>query len=232
MLLIVLGEQTSAESAAAASEEDVQKVSREVARITAISAEQAESVLERVSPHDRGRRLRGARRHRFRPQAADAGVRPGHRQAAAGPLDQSAGRRSGFLRRAAKGRPAAARQVHPQRTSADHRAGPVAPQRLPGGGAADLAAGRAALRRGAAHGEPGPDLAGNHPENRRRHRPEAEGPGRIQPRILRRRARRGGGAEPSGFRPPAARSSTTSNRATPTWRRPSATSCSSSKTCC
>src|SRR3954463_3254287 len=45
MLLIVLGEQSSAELLQQLSEEDVQKVSREVAKITAISAEQAETVL-------------------------------------------------------------------------------------------------------------------------------------------------------------------------------------------
>jgi flagellar motor switch protein FliG len=45
MLLIVLGEQTSAELLQQLSEDDVQKVSREVAKITAISGEQAESVL-------------------------------------------------------------------------------------------------------------------------------------------------------------------------------------------
>lgn len=45
MLLIVLGEQTSADLLQQLSEEDVQKVSREVAKITAISAEQAEGVL-------------------------------------------------------------------------------------------------------------------------------------------------------------------------------------------
>jgi flagellar motor switch protein FliG len=46
MLLIVLGEKTSAELLQQISEEDVQKVSKEVASLTAISAEQAESVLE------------------------------------------------------------------------------------------------------------------------------------------------------------------------------------------
>jgi flagellar motor switch protein FliG len=46
MLLIVLGEQASAELLKQLSEDDVQKVSREVAKLTAISAEQAESVLE------------------------------------------------------------------------------------------------------------------------------------------------------------------------------------------
>jgi flagellar motor switch protein FliG len=46
MLLIVLGEQTAAEMLQHLSEDDVQKVSREVARVTAISAEQSESILE------------------------------------------------------------------------------------------------------------------------------------------------------------------------------------------
>jgi flagellar motor switch protein FliG len=45
MLLIVLGEQASADMLQHLSEDDVQKVSREVARITAISSDQAESVL-------------------------------------------------------------------------------------------------------------------------------------------------------------------------------------------
>jgi flagellar motor switch protein FliG len=45
MLLIVLGEQTSADMMQHLAEDDVQKVSREVAKITAISAEQAEAVL-------------------------------------------------------------------------------------------------------------------------------------------------------------------------------------------
>jgi flagellar motor switch protein FliG len=46
MLLIVLGEQTSADLMQQLTEDEVQRVSREVAKITAISAEQAESVLE------------------------------------------------------------------------------------------------------------------------------------------------------------------------------------------
>lgn len=45
MLLVVLGEQASAELLQQLSEEDVQKVSREVAKITSISGEQAEEVL-------------------------------------------------------------------------------------------------------------------------------------------------------------------------------------------
>jgi flagellar motor switch protein FliG len=45
MLLVVLGEQTSAELLTQLSEEDVNKVSREIAKITAISSEQAEDVL-------------------------------------------------------------------------------------------------------------------------------------------------------------------------------------------
>ncbi|MGA7237699.1 MAG: flagellar motor switch protein FliG [Bryobacteraceae bacterium] len=45
MLLIVLGEQSSSDILKHLSEDEIQKVSREVARITAISAEQAESLL-------------------------------------------------------------------------------------------------------------------------------------------------------------------------------------------
>jgi flagellar motor switch protein FliG len=45
MLLIVLGEQASADLLPQLAEEDIQSVSREVARITSISSEQAEAVL-------------------------------------------------------------------------------------------------------------------------------------------------------------------------------------------
>ena len=45
MLLVILGEQTSAEVLKGLSEEDVQLVSREVARLTSISPDQAEAVL-------------------------------------------------------------------------------------------------------------------------------------------------------------------------------------------
>src|ERR1035441_5587632 len=45
MLLIVLGEQTASEMLQQLSEDDVQKVSREVARVTSISSEQAENIL-------------------------------------------------------------------------------------------------------------------------------------------------------------------------------------------
>ena len=45
MLLIVLGEQASSDILKHLSEDEIQKVSREVARITAISAEQAEGLL-------------------------------------------------------------------------------------------------------------------------------------------------------------------------------------------
>jgi flagellar motor switch protein FliG len=46
LLLVVLGEQSSADLLQQLGEDDVQTVSREVARITAISADQAETVLE------------------------------------------------------------------------------------------------------------------------------------------------------------------------------------------
>jgi flagellar motor switch protein FliG len=48
MLLIVLGEQSSAELLQQLSEDDVQKVSREVATITAISADEATTSRRRA----------------------------------------------------------------------------------------------------------------------------------------------------------------------------------------
>src|SRR5215813_7370410 len=48
MLPVVLGEATSAQLLQQLTEDEVQKVSREVARITAISAEQAEAILEEL----------------------------------------------------------------------------------------------------------------------------------------------------------------------------------------
>ena len=45
MLLVLLGEETSAEMLQKLSEDDVQRVSREVAKITSISSEQAEGIL-------------------------------------------------------------------------------------------------------------------------------------------------------------------------------------------
>ena len=61
MLLIVLGEQASAEMLQQLDEEEVQTVSREVARITSISTEQAESRARRVPPDVDGARLRRSR---------------------------------------------------------------------------------------------------------------------------------------------------------------------------
>jgi flagellar motor switch protein FliG len=46
ILLVALGEGSSAQLLQQLAEEDVQKVSREVAKLTAISAEQAEVFLE------------------------------------------------------------------------------------------------------------------------------------------------------------------------------------------
>ena len=46
MLLIVLGEETSSSIMQHLSEDEVQKVSREVAKLTSISADQAEGVLQ------------------------------------------------------------------------------------------------------------------------------------------------------------------------------------------
>ncbi len=168
-------------------------------------------------------RLCGARRHRIRPQAADARLRAGHRQTPARPPHQGSGRGCGIVRRHPEGRSAVTGQVHPQRASADHRAGALPLELIGGGRIVDVAAAGHAVRCGAAHGQSGSDFARSDHEDRRRDRPEAERVGRVQPRIVRRRARRGRNDEPAGFRRPAARFSTTSKLRIRIWRRPSGT---------
>jgi len=73
MLLIVLGEQTASEMLQQLSEDDVQRVSREVARVTSISSDQAESVLNDFH-HMAVAAIRRARRHRLRAQTLDADI--------------------------------------------------------------------------------------------------------------------------------------------------------------
>src|SRR5438132_837243 len=50
ILLVTLGEEVSAELLRQLEEEEVQRIGREVARLTSVSVEQAEAVLEQISP--------------------------------------------------------------------------------------------------------------------------------------------------------------------------------------
>ena len=61
MLLIVLGEQTSADILKFLNEDEIQKVSREVARITSISSGTSRRPAQRISPAQHGRRICSAR---------------------------------------------------------------------------------------------------------------------------------------------------------------------------
>ncbi len=130
MLLVVLGEGPSAQLLQQLNEDEVQKISREVARITAISAEQAESVLEEFHQLSAAGDyvVRGgidyARKLLMRAFGPDQAKRLLDR------LMKALGADAAQLRRAAEGRPAAAGQVHSQRASPDHRAGALAPELL------------------------------------------------------------------------------------------------------
>jgi hypothetical protein len=129
---------------------------------------------ERVPSHLHGGRLRRARRHGVRPQTADDA--PLLRMLPSGSWTASPRRwaptrpRSTLSRRpipasSPSSSTTSTRKPSPwcSRTSTRRRPPP-----------ADLAARADARRRGAAHGQPGPDLPGNHPQDRRRDRPEAE----------------------------------------------------------
>ena len=168
MLLIVLGEQTSADLLQQLSEEDVQKVSREVAKITSISAEQAETVLNEfhhiATAGDYVARggMDYARKLLMRAFAPDVAKRLLDR------LTKALGAEAASFDAIQKADP---RQLakfihneHPQTIALvlSHL------NSVAGGRAADFAARRTARRRLAAHGQPGPDLARNHHQDRRR----------------------------------------------------------------
>ena len=172
--MVMIGDEASSTILRELDEDEVQEISREIARVQSLDIRGSRRRARRVLPDGRGARLRGQGRRRLRAQNPDQRLRAGAGQEDAGPADEDAGQRNAQLRRAAENRSAAARQVHSQRASADHRADSFAPESVAGRGPAVFAAGRAARRRGAADGQPGPDLAGDHLEDRRRDRLQAQ----------------------------------------------------------
>ena len=199
MLLVALGEGSSAELLQQLTEEEVQKVSREVAKLTAISAEQAEAVLEEfhqiANAGDYVARggIDYARKLLMRAFEPDQAKRLLDR------LTKALGADAASFDAIQKADPQQLAKFihneHPQTIA-------LVLSHLNYSQAAALLTSLPADHAGrhlAAHGQPGPDLSRDHPQDRRRHRAEAEGARRIQPRILRRRARRGGDVQPPGF---------------------------------
>ena len=137
------GRQASAEDRCSQlTEEEVQTVSREVAKITSISANRPRLCSKSSTRSTlRGDYVVSGGIDYARKLLVALSV-PEHGEAPARPADQRPRHRRRQLRRAAEGRPAATGQVHPQRASADHRPGALAPEFLAGRRAADLAARR------------------------------------------------------------------------------------------
>ena len=223
MLLVVLGNRPARISSNNSAEEDVQNVSREVARLTAISAEQAEGVLEEF--------------HQIF-QAGDYVARGGV-DFARKLLLRAFARRSPrrLLDRLTKALGSEAvsfdaiQKADPQQLAKFiHNEHPqtialVLSHLNPTQAAALLTSLPADMRADVAQRMANLDqispeiilkIAGVIGQ-------KLQDPGRIQPRVLRRRAGGGGDAEPPGFRPRAAGFWTASRSRTPTWRRPSAT---------
>ncbi len=181
MLLIVLGEQASAELLQQLNEDEVQRVSREVAKITAISAEQAEVVLSEFNHLSTAGDYvaRGgidfARKLLMRAFAPDQAKRLLDR------LTKALGADAASFDAIQKADPQQLAKFihneHPQTIALvlSHLNSTQA------AAASHVSARRPARRCVAAHGQPGPDLARDHPENRRRDRFEVEGFGGIQP---------------------------------------------------
>ena len=189
------------------------------------------SASRRVLSDEHGARVRRARRPRLRQKDAPPGLRTRGRQEADRPPFQVRRRRVCQSRRSAEGRPAAARQIHPQRASADHRAGPLAPERLAG---RRLCSSR--CRRKCAPTSPCAwaistrsrprSSTKSPPSSARNCRPSANSA--ANPMAASAPWRK---CSTGSIPAPARRSSKSSKSRIPTWSRPSATSCSSSRTC-
>jgi len=181
MLLVVLGEQTSADMLKLLTEEEVQKVSREVTKITSLSSEQAEIVLEEfhsiTTAGDYVARggIDFARKLLMRAFHPDQAKRLLERLQKA--LGSEAASFDAIQRADPQQLAKFIHNEHPQTIALvlSHLNWPQA--------AALLMSlhGQHALRCGAPHGQPRPDLARDHPENRGRDRAEAARLGRIQP---------------------------------------------------
>ena len=140
ILMVMLGDQISGELLKMLNEDEVQLVSRQVARLKKVTPQEAELVLEEFYQLTAARDyvakggLDYARTMLFNAFGPEAARRLMDR------LVKAPGRGHGLLRCPAEGRSAATRQVPAQRTPADHRAGALAPQPLPGRGAAGFPA--------------------------------------------------------------------------------------------
>ena len=134
ILMVMLGDEASSTILRQLDEDEVQEISREIARVGSLTSEEAEGVLEEfyqmAVAHDYV--VKGG--IEYAKQNPDQRVRAGGGQEDAGPPDEDAGQRNPQLRRAAKNRSRTARQVHSQRASADHRADSFASQSFAGRG--------------------------------------------------------------------------------------------------
>ena len=123
MLLILLGDKASAEIIKQLSEDEVQLVSREIARLEAIPAENAEELLEEFYQMNLAHDFVVRGGLDYAKKMLNQAFGPEVAQKLIDRLSKAIGGEYRQPRRSAKGRPAAACQVHPQRTPADDRAG-------------------------------------------------------------------------------------------------------------
>ncbi len=189
MLLIVLGEQTSAELLQQLSEEDVQKVSREVAKITAISGEQAENILNEFHNISTAGDYVARGGIDYARKLLQRAFNPDTAKRLLDRLTKALGADAASFDAIQKADPQQLAKFihneHPQTIALvlSHLNSVQAAAlltSLPAGLRADVSQRMASLDQ----------IAGDYPQDRRGNRPETESAGRVQPRVVRRRARR------------------------------------------
>jgi hypothetical protein len=199
ILMIILGDQASAEILRQLDEEEVQTIGHEVARITSISNDQAENVLEEFyqmsMAHDYV--LKGG--IDYAKKMLNNAFGPEHARKIVDRLIKTLGSEMASFDAIQKADPQQLAKFihneHPQTIALIL----FAPERFPGRRAPDLVAAGAARRRRAEDGASGPDFAVDRVQDRFHYRAAAEVAGRDEPRILRRRARGVGDVQPPGF---------------------------------
>ena len=178
ILMVMLGDEASSIILRNLDEDEVQEISREIARVGSLTAEEAEDVLEEfyqmAVAHDYV--VKGGIDYANKILISAFG--PETAKKMLDRLMKTLGNETLSFDALQKTDPQTAGQVHSQRASANHRADSFAPQSLAGRRPVVFASRRNALRCRPAHGQPGSDLAGNYLQNRESDRIETEIPGR------------------------------------------------------
>ena len=181
VLMVILGEDTSATVLRELDEDEVQRIGREIASIPVITSEMAEEVLSEFYQMLVAQQyvLKGGMDYARKILVSAFGA--DHARRLLDQVSKALGHDSASFYALQKADPQQLGEFHSQRASANHCADSFPPG-IDAGCQSPFFAARGPARRCCdENGESGPDLTGNHFENRQRDRTEIESAGRDKP---------------------------------------------------